>query len=87
MPAAIPQPPVPASELVLCPRCSAGFGCGAKAGACWCAEVMVSDDVRGDLAGFYDGCLCRECLQLLEDARPPKPNIVEFLKKNLRRER
>jgi hypothetical protein len=31
------------------------------------------------------GCLCPECLQSIEDARPPRPNVWAFLKKNLKR--
>jgi hypothetical protein len=72
---------------VLCPRCGSGFQCGANTAGCWCNTVMVSDPVRSDLASFYEGCLCRACLQLLEDARPPKVNVWQFLKKNLKRDR
>jgi hypothetical protein len=79
--------PADASETVLCPRCGSGMQCGANTGNCWCNAIVVSDAVRGDLAAFYDGCLCRACLQTLQDARPPKPKVWAFLKKNLRRPR
>jgi hypothetical protein len=48
---------------------------------------MVDDKIRDDLAGFYKGCLCRSCLQMLEDVRPPKASVVQFLKQQLRRQR
>ena len=56
-------------------------------GTCWCTSVMLDDQVRDDLARFYKGCMCRSCLQMLEDVRPPKPNVVAFLKQQLRRPR
>lgn len=80
-----PVPPVPPADIVLCPRCSAGFACSAKAGGCWCAGVMVDDRVRKDMAMFYKGCLCPQCLQSIEDLRPERPSVWAFLKKNLRR--
>jgi hypothetical protein len=48
---------------------------------------MLDDQIRGDMATFYKGCLCQECLQMLEDSRPPKVNLVQFLKEQLRRPR
>jgi hypothetical protein len=48
---------------------------------------MLDDQVRGDMALFYDGCLCPECLRAIEDARPARPNVWEFLRKNLKRAR
>lgn len=84
MPATPPQP-APSNDTVLCPRCSSDFECGAQAGGCWCAKVVLDDRVRGDLATFYKGCLCPQCLQSIEDDRPPRPSVWTFLKKNLRR--
>lgn len=46
---------------------------------------MLDDQVRDDLTRFYSGCLCQSCLQMLEDVRPPKVNVVQFLKQQLRR--
>ncbi len=80
-----PAPSAPVPDTVLCPRCGSGFQCSAKAGGCWCSNVMVSDQVRADMSAFYNGCLCRACLQTLEDSRPSKPSVWAFLKKNLRR--
>jgi hypothetical protein len=85
VPAATPPEQVPQADTVLCPRCSAGFECGARTGDCWCAKVTLDDQVRGDLATFYKGCLCPECLQSIEDGRPPRQNVWAFLKKNLKR--
>lgn len=75
------------SDTVLCPRCSAGFECKVREGGCWCAEVTIDDHVRADFARFYDGCLCPDCLKTIEDARPPKPDVWAFLKKNFKRTR
>jgi hypothetical protein len=44
---------------------------------------MVDDAVRHDLARFYKGCMCPTCLQTLEDLRPPKISIYQFLKQQL----
>jgi hypothetical protein len=88
VPPATPTPPAAASDTLLCARCGSDFQCGASSsGGCWCNEVVLSDAVRSDLASFYKGCLCPACLQTLEDARPPKPSVREFLKKNLKRNR
>jgi hypothetical protein len=54
-------------------------------GSCWCTSVMLDDAVREDLARFYNGCMCPSCLQTLEDVRPPKVNVVQFLKQQLKR--
>ncbi|MEA2155017.1 MAG: Cysteine-rich [Solirubrobacteraceae bacterium] len=84
---ATPQPPAQQGGTVLCPRCSSGFECGAQTGSCWCNDVMLDDQIRGDLAMFYKGCLCRACLQSIEDDRPAKPSVIAFLRKNLKRSR
>jgi hypothetical protein len=48
---------------------------------------MVEDKVRNDLAFFYNGCLCQTCLQTIEELRPPKISVYQFLKQQLRRKR
>ncbi len=48
---------------------------------------MLDNRIRGDIARFYQGCLCPECLRTLENARPPKPNVWEFLRTNRKRSR
>jgi len=72
---------------VLCPRCQSGFECNAKNGGCWCAGVALDDTMRADLATFYDGCLCPECLTHIEDNRPRRMGVWAFLKMNLKRQR
>jgi hypothetical protein len=73
------------TDTTICSRCSATFGCGARAGGCWCADVMLDDVVRADVARFYGGCLCPSCLGAIEETRPARPSVGAFLKKNLRR--
>ena len=68
-----------------CPRCSRSFECGIGTGSCWCAEVDMNEITRAALAQYYDGCLCRECLQSLEDERPQVPTVRAFLKSQLER--
>jgi hypothetical protein len=48
---------------------------------------MLDDVIRADMARFYDGCLCPTCLRAIEDARPPTPNVWEFMRRNLKRRR
>jgi hypothetical protein len=71
----------------VCPRCSREFGCGIDSGACWCADVTTNGTTRAAVAGFYNGCLCRDCLQSMEDARPPVPTVRAFLASQLKRRR
>jgi hypothetical protein len=73
------------TDDVICPRCTEIFGCGARTGGCWCAEVTLDDAVRADFAHFYDGCLCPDCLREVEDARPAQPSVREFLVRQLKR--
>jgi hypothetical protein len=68
----------------ICPRCSRAFDCGIDSGACWCAEVTANGSTRAAVAAFYDGCLCRDCLQSMEDARPEIPSVRAFLRNQLR---
>jgi len=42
---------------------------------------------RKDLASFYNGCLCPDCLHHIEDNRPRPMGLLAFMKKNLRRRR
>ena len=69
----------------VCPRCSSEFRCGIDTGACWCAEVNVNDVTRAAFAQYYEGCLCRECLESLEAGRPEIPSVRGFLTSQLRR--
>ena len=50
-----------------CPRCGAGFECGANAGRCDCFGIRLTDAWRAELAARYpDRCLCMRCHNLLD---------------------
>ena len=44
----------------LCESCGTAFEC--RAGACWCDEVPLTDQVRAELRARYRDCLCPPCL-------------------------
>ncbi|MGH2900058.1 MAG: cysteine-rich CWC family protein [Solirubrobacteraceae bacterium] len=69
----------------VCPRCSGPLRCGIDSGLCWCAEVTVSDARRAAFAKYYDGCLCRGCLEALDEDHPQAPTVRAFLAGQLRR--
>jgi len=47
----------------LCPRCGAGFHCGANdATPCACTTVTLDARTLADLRARYDHCLCLRCL-------------------------
>ena len=69
----------------VCPRCQTPFECGVQTGACWCKDVDLSDKTRKAFATFYDGCLCSDCLTMLDKARPEVPSVRAFLASQLRR--
>ena len=75
--------PVPST----CPRCSREFVCGVESLSCWCASVQIDSGTRAALAQYYDGCLCRECLESLEADRPQAPTVRAFLASQLRLKR
>ena len=47
----------------VCEACGGEFVCGASLAGCWCAEVELSEEVRGELRARYRDCLCRGCLE------------------------
>ena len=69
----------------VCPRCKTPFECGVQTGACWCRDVTLSAATRDAFAQYYDGCLCPECLDVLDKARPTVPSVREFLMSQLKR--
>ena len=69
----------------VCPRCSSEFRCGIDTGACWCAEAKVNDATRAAFAQYYEGCLCRDCLESLVSGRPEIPSVRAFLAAQLKR--
>jgi hypothetical protein len=50
-------------EPSVCESCGQSFTCGAATGACWCAELKLSESVRAELRTRYERCLCRACLE------------------------
>jgi len=76
-----------ATNPSVCPRCSREFECGIDSGACWCADVTTNGSTRAAVAQFYHGCLCRDCLQSMEEARPAVPTVRAFLASQLKRRR
>jgi hypothetical protein len=58
------------TEAVLsieCPKCGNAFACcGLDGSKCWCVEVALSTSARSYLAANFDGCLCPDCLKLVE---------------------
>lgn len=77
------MPPVPST----CPRCSREFVCGIDTGACWCATLQINDTTRAALAQYYEGCLCKECLESIEAERPQVPTVRAFLTSQLKLKR
>ncbi len=70
---------------VVCPRCNGPFGCDVESGDCWCGRIEIDARTRAAFAQYYDGCLCRGCLQSLEDERPQVPSVRAFLASQLKR--
>jgi hypothetical protein len=69
----------------VCPRCTNTFECGIDSGACWCADVSISNATRAAFAQYYEGCLCPDCLTALEADRPHVPSVRAFLTSQLKR--
>ncbi|QQS41718.1 MAG: cysteine-rich CWC family protein [Acidobacteriota bacterium] len=46
----------------VCAACGSSFGCGANVASCWCSEITLTENARAELAGRFEGCLCRQCL-------------------------
>jgi hypothetical protein len=62
---------VSALSATTCEACGEPFTCGAALGACWCAEVELSDSARAELRARYKTCLCRACLEKLAGSEDP----------------
>jgi hypothetical protein len=81
-----PRHHVPMSTSpTVCPRCTNTFECGIDSGACWCADVSISNATRAAFAQYYEGCLCPDCLTALEADRPHVPSVRAFLTSQLKR--
>lgn len=60
-----------------CPRCGAGFECGANAGRCDCFGIRLTDAWRAELAARYpDRCLCMRCLRDVMSGAEPQPPVA-----------
>ena len=54
--------PKDSQRQLICDSCGALFTCYPVPGACWCAEVRVSDTTRTELREKHADCLCPDCL-------------------------
>lgn len=57
-------------EASVCEACGGEFVCGASMRGCWCTEIKLTDEMRADLKSKYKGCLCRKCLEELQEKKP-----------------
>ncbi|HEV7645122.1 MAG TPA: cysteine-rich CWC family protein [Pyrinomonadaceae bacterium] len=60
--------PARAGKLA-CESCGAEFTCNAGQEHCWCSEVKVSPENLTALKENFNSCLCRECLEKLNESR------------------
>lgn len=58
-----------------CAACGNEFTCCASLDACWCAEIPLNDLARAELRSDYSDCLCRDCLEKLQN-RSGKPTVA-----------
>lgn len=57
-----------------CPRCAAGFHCGANDPApCACCSLVLPEATLAALRRRYQGCLCLDCLRELAAQTTPAP--------------
>ncbi len=50
----------------ICPRCGKEFEC-IHSKDCWCITVHLSDRAKANLSKNYSDCLCKDCLEELND--------------------
>lgn len=50
----------------ICPRCGKTFEC-LHSSKCWCVNIHISDKVKAKLKESYSDCLCKECLEELNN--------------------
>lgn len=53
----------------VCPACGNEFSCGFSLRGCWCSEISLSDEMRAELKSRYRDCLCRNCLERLDEQK------------------
>jgi hypothetical protein len=57
-----------------CPRCGAGFHCGASdATPCACTTLELDAALLSELRARFRGCLCLVCLRALAAGAPALP--------------
>jgi hypothetical protein len=54
-------------EIIRCERCSVPFECKAnKFSQCQCSVVQLTLNQVQYVSELYDGCLCADCLRILQ---------------------
>jgi hypothetical protein len=70
-----PAPMQPSFDrAAVCPRCGAGFACGAARPAatpCACAAIRLTGALRAALAERWGPCLCLVCLRAVAAGAAP----------------
>lgn len=62
----IPSADEYSKSVKACPRCQQIFECVVdNIIECQCSNIQIPDSIRQNIAAAYDGCLCRNCLQVL----------------------
>jgi len=56
---------------LVCEACGSPFQCGPFLRGCWCSEVKLPEETRGDLRRRYKDCLCPACLDRARESSPP----------------
>ena len=56
-----------------CESCGREFGCGARDGACWCAEIALDPDRLAILQEHFERCLCPDCLAVAAGTATRRP--------------
>ena len=63
-----------------CESCGREFGCGARDGACWCADHALTKERLAVLREHFERCLCPDCLAVAarkDDGAPAHRDPVE----------
>ncbi len=55
-------------EPQICESCGEMFTCGANLKGCWCFEIDLTEENRNDLKSNFNDCLCRNCLEKVNQA-------------------
>ena len=70
----------PTAATDACPRCGAGFHCGANdAVPCACTTPRLDEETLADLRKRFNRCLCLACLREIATSNPgsePAPVLI-----------